>query len=149
MMALSFFVVAGGMALLFPWRASHGFVSEGWPCAALELAITIPAVAIFWLLARRGALFRSAGLGAALTGLAVFVALTAVEFQCMFPQAAHVLVWHGGTAAILVAVCGLLGQCGGKTAAEPASGSLGCPSFFLQVAQVAAAGLVAEDDDEQ
>jgi Negative regulator of sigma F len=111
-LALSFLAVAGGMALLFPWQASHGFVSEGWPCAALELAIAVPMVAIFWVLARRGALFRSAGLGAALTGLAVFVALTAVQFQCMFPQAAHLLVWHGGTTAILVGVGWLLGRAG-------------------------------------
>jgi hypothetical protein len=111
-MVLSFFAVTAGMALLFPWRASSGFVSEGWPCAALELAITVPAIAIFWLLARRGALIRSAGLGAAITGLAVFVALTAVQFQCMFPEAAHALVWHGGTAAILVALGGFVGGAG-------------------------------------
>jgi hypothetical protein len=115
--ALSSFALAGGMALLFPWRAashmglvSDGFVSEGWPCAVLELAITVPAVAIFWLLARQGALFRSAWSGAALTGLAVFVALTAVQFQCMFPQAAHVLIWHGGTAVVLTTLGALLGD---------------------------------------
>jgi hypothetical protein len=119
MMPLSFAAVAGGMALLFPWQGSRGFVAEGWPCAALELAITVPAVAIFWLVARRGALFRSAGLGAALTGLAVFVALTAAQFQCMFPRAAHMLVWHGGTAAILVAFGGLIGGAGFRKSRLP------------------------------
>jgi negative regulator of sigma F NrsF-like protein len=102
--------VSGGMALLFPWRASHVFVSEGWPCAVMELAIAVPAAAIFWSLARRGALFASAGLGAALTGLAVFLALTAVQFQCMYPQAPHVLVWHGGMAVLLIALGAAIGR---------------------------------------
>jgi Negative regulator of sigma F len=101
-LALSGIGVIGGIALFFPWQASHAFVSEGWPCAALEVMIAIPATVIFWLLARRGALFASAGLGSALTGLAVFVALTPLQFQCMFPQAPHLLVWHAGTAAILI-----------------------------------------------
>jgi hypothetical protein len=101
-LALSGFGTIAGIALFFPWRASHGFVSEGWPCAAMELTIAIPATFIFWRLARRGALFASAGLGAVLTGLAVFLALTPLQFQCMFQQAPHLLVWHAGTAAILI-----------------------------------------------
>jgi hypothetical protein len=53
-----------GLGTLFPWQTSGNFVSEGWPCAVMELTIVIPATAIFWVLARRGALFASAGLAA-------------------------------------------------------------------------------------
>ena len=109
-LALAGIGVIGGIALLFPWRASHAFVSEGWPCAAMELMIAVPATVIFWLLARRGALFASAGLGAVLTGLAVFLALTPLQVQCMFQQAPHLLVWHAGTAVILIGLGALIGE---------------------------------------
>ena len=108
-LALSGIGVIGGIALFFPWRASHAFVSEGWPCAAMELTIAIPATFIFWLLARRGALFASAGVGATSAGLAVFLALTPLQFQCMFQQAPHLLVWHAGTAAIFMGAGALIG----------------------------------------
>lgn len=108
-LALSGCGAIGGIALLFPWRASRAFVSEGWPCAAMEVAIAVPAAAIFWLLARRGALFGGAGMGAALSGLAVVLALLVLQFQCMFQQAPHLLAWHGGTAAILIGVGALVG----------------------------------------
>ncbi|HEY7336547.1 MAG TPA: NrsF family protein [Bryobacteraceae bacterium] len=106
---LSSFGAAAGFALLFPWRASHDFISEGWPCAAMELAIAVPAIAVFWLVARRGALFASAGLGAVLTGLAAFLALAPLQFQCMFQQAPHLLVWHAGTAAVLIGLGAIAG----------------------------------------
>jgi hypothetical protein len=109
-LALSSVGVIGGITLFFPWQASHAFVSEGWPCAAMELMIAVPATAIFWLLARRGALFASAGLGAALTGLGVFLALTPLQSQCMFQQAPHLLVWHAGTALILIGLGAMIGQ---------------------------------------
>ena len=109
-LALSGLGVISGIALLFPWQTSHAFVSEGWPCGALEVMIAIPATVIFWLLARRGALFASAGLGAVVTGLAVFLALTPLQFQCMFQQAPHLLVWHAGTAAVLIGLGALIGE---------------------------------------
>jgi hypothetical protein len=101
-LTLSGLATLAGIALLFPWRASSAFVSEGWQCAALELIIAIPSTVVYWLLARRGALFASPGLGATLTGLAVFLALIPLQFQCMFQQAPHLLVWHGGTAVLLI-----------------------------------------------
>ena len=109
-LALSGIGLIAGITLFFPWRASPAFVAEGLPCATMEVSIAIPATVIFWLLARRGALFASAGLGAVLTGLAVFLALTPLQFQCMFPQAPHLLVWHAGTAAILIAAGALTGE---------------------------------------
>lgn len=107
-LALAGIGVIGGIALFFPWQVSHAFVSEGWPCAAMELMIAVPATAIFWLLARRGVLFASAGLGAVLTGLAAFLALTPLQFQCMFQQAPHLLFWHAGTAAVLIGLGALI-----------------------------------------
>ncbi len=119
-LGLSGVLLTAGIALLFPWRTSGAFVSEGWPCAALELMIAVPATVIFWLLARRGALFASAGLGAALTGLAVFLALTPLQFQCMFQQAPHLLVWHAGPAVLLIGLGALVGQWRHKSPARPA-----------------------------
>ena len=66
-----------------------------------------PAAVLFWLIVRRGAPFRGPGLGAAVAGLSVFLALTVVQSQCMFQQAPHILVWHAGIAALLI-ICGAL-----------------------------------------
>ncbi len=109
-LTLSGLVPIAGITLLFPWRTSGAFASEGWPCAALELTIAIPSAAVYWLMARRGALFASPGLGATLTGLAVFLALIPVQFQCMFQQAPHLLVWHGGSAVLLIGLGALIGE---------------------------------------
>jgi hypothetical protein len=105
-------VLFAGFALLFPWRTSSAFVSEGWPCAVLEMMIVIPAAVVYRLLARRGALFVSAGLGATLTSLAVFLALIPLQFQCMFQQAPHLLVWHLGMAVLLIGLGALIGELG-------------------------------------
>lgn len=102
--------VFGGLAALFPWQTSGSFFSEGWPCAAMELALLIPAAAIFWLFARRGALFASAGFGATLTAAAAFLVLMPLQAQCMFQQAPHLLVWHGGTALLMIALGALVGN---------------------------------------
>jgi len=106
-----------GTALLFPWRTSGPFVAEGWPCAALELIIAVPAAFVYWLIARRGALFASPGLGATVTGLAAFLALIPLQFQCMFQQAPHLLLWHGGAAVLLIGLGALIGELGRRWAA--------------------------------
>lgn len=111
-LTLSGLVPIAGIALLFPWHASGPFVSEGWPCAALELTITIPAAALYWLIARRGTLFASSGLGVTLTALAAFLALIPVQFQCMFQQAPHLLIWHVGTGLLLIGLGALIGELG-------------------------------------
>jgi hypothetical protein len=108
--ALSAAGVTAGISLLFPWRTSRAFVSEGWPCAVMELIIAVPAVAVFWLVARRGALLAAARVGAILTGLAVLLALAPLQSQCMYQQAPHLLVWHIGTAATAVTLGALVGQ---------------------------------------
>jgi hypothetical protein len=106
-LALSAVAAIAGLALLFPWGEAGAVASEGWRCAALEAIIALPTACVFWLLARRGVLFLSSGLGAALAGVAVFLALAPVQLQCMFPQAPHLLIWHVAPAAILIA-CGAI-----------------------------------------
>jgi hypothetical protein len=102
--------VFGGLATLFPWQTSGSFFSEGWPCAVMELVLLVPAAAIFWLLARKGALFATAGLGATLAGVAAFLILIPLQVQCMFQQASHLLVWHGGTALVMIGLGALAGN---------------------------------------
>ena len=110
LLSLGCVAVFGGLVALFPWQTSGSFFSEGWPCAAMELALLIPAAAILWLFARRGALFASAGLGATLTGVAAFLVLMPLQVQCMFQQAPHLLVWHGGTALLMIGLGALVGN---------------------------------------
>ena len=100
----------GGLALLFPWRQTGVIVSEGWHCALLEAVIAGPVAALFWLLARRGVLFFSPGLGGVLAGLAVYLALVPVQVQCMFLQAPHLLLWHAGTALLLIGLGAVIGR---------------------------------------
>jgi Negative regulator of sigma F len=102
--------ILGGIALLFPWRNAAAFVSEGWPCAAMELIVALGSTALFWLLARRGALFPNADLGVALAGLASAVGLVVLQFRCMFQNAPHLLVWHVWTAIALIAAGALIGD---------------------------------------
>jgi hypothetical protein len=108
-LTLSGVALIGGMALLFPWHLLGRFGAEGWPCAVVELTVAFPAAGLFWLVARRGAPFRGPGVGVAVAGLAVFLALTVAQSQCMFLQAPHLLVWHGGVAALLIASGALAG----------------------------------------
>jgi hypothetical protein len=101
--------IAGTLALLFPWRQPGTLPSQGLPCAAMEVSIGIPAAAAFWLLARRGVLFPSAGLGAALGGLAGLLAIAVQQFQCIFQNAPHLLIWHVGLAVLLSLNSALIG----------------------------------------
>ena len=110
LLSLSGVAAFRGMTALFPWQTSGSFVSAGWPCAAVELALLIPAAAIFWLFARRGALFASPGLGATITAVAAFLVLMPLQVQCMFQQAPHLLVWHGGTALLMIGSGALVGN---------------------------------------
>jgi hypothetical protein len=92
--------LAGVFAAFFPWESQGGFVAEGWPCAALELAIAAPAALVFWMWARRGANFGEAGGFNAIAALSLLVALTPAQTHCMSLEAPHLLVWHLGTAVL-------------------------------------------------
>jgi hypothetical protein len=95
-------MMAVGFAVAFRWQSSSAFALEGRACALLEAGFTAIAAPAVWGFARRGALFSSARLGAILLGLSVCVALIPLQLQCMSQQAPHLLIWHGGTAALLV-----------------------------------------------
>ncbi len=101
-LALSTVGMVAGFALAFPWQSSSHFIDEGWRCAVMELAFVAFASIVFWGFARRGALFPSAPLGVILAALSACLALVPLQFQCMFQQAPHLLVWHGGAAIVLV-----------------------------------------------
>jgi hypothetical protein len=103
------FVVAAGIAGAFPWGFAGAPPSEGWPCSAMEAAMAIPGAVLFWLIARRGAPFIGPGFGAAVGALAGLLAMTVMQFQCMFQHAPHLLIWHAGAAAALTGLGALSG----------------------------------------
>ena len=99
-----------GAALLFPWRGAEAFVSRGWPCLLAGSAVAIPGGVLFWLLTRRGVPLSAGAFGGTLGAIAGLLGLTVLQFRCIYQDAAHLLVWHGGvlilsiTAGVLVAV---------------------------------------------
>jgi hypothetical protein len=109
LLLLSGIVLATGIAWAFPWSATGVFFWEGWPCSAREAEIAIPAAVLFWFIARRGAPFPGPGFGAALGALAGLLAMTVMQFQCMFQRAPHLLIWHAGAAAALTGLGALSG----------------------------------------
>ena len=99
-----------GAALLFPWRGAEAFVSRGWPCLLAGSAVAIPGGILFWLLSRRGVPLSAGTFGGTLGAIAGLLGLTVLQFRCIYQNAAHLLVWHGGvlvlsiTAGVLVTV---------------------------------------------
>jgi len=96
--------------LLFPWRTPEAFLAQGWPCSLTELAIAVPAAAVFWVLARRGAPISGPAMGSVLGGIAGLLAVTVLQFQCPHQEAPHLLVWHLGMLAVLVPTGMLIGH---------------------------------------
>ena len=99
-----------GAALLFPWRGAEAFASRGWPCLLAGSAVAIPGGVLFWLLTRRGVPLSAGAFGGTLGAIAGLLGLTVLQFRCIYQDAAHLLVWHGGvlilsiTAGVLVAL---------------------------------------------
>jgi negative regulator of sigma F NrsF-like protein len=99
-----------GAALLFPWRGAEAFVSRGWPCLLTGSAVAIPGGVLFWLLTRRGVPLSAGTFGGTLGAISGLLGLTVLQFHCLYQNAAHLLVWHGGvlvlsiTAGVLVAL---------------------------------------------
>lgn len=85
-----------GAALIFPWRGAEAFVSRGWPCLLAGSAVAIPGGVLFWLLARRGVPLSAGTFGGTLGAIAGLLGLTVLQFRCIYQDAAHLLVWHGG-----------------------------------------------------
>jgi hypothetical protein len=98
------------IALIFPWRTSQGDLLHGWPCFVAELAIGIPAAAIFWIVSRRGAPHSGPALGASLAGLAGLLAVAVLQIQCPHQEAPHLLVWHLGAPLTLILAGILIGS---------------------------------------
>jgi hypothetical protein len=96
-----------GAALLFPWRESEAFVSQGWPCLLTGLAVAVPGGILFWLLTRRGVPLSAVTFGGTLGAIAGLLGLTVLQFRCIHHDAAHILVWHGGVLLVSI-VAGIL-----------------------------------------
>jgi hypothetical protein len=96
-----------GAALLFPWRESEAFASEGWPCLLTGSAVAIPGGVLFWLLTRRGVPLSAVTFGGTLGAIAGLLGLTVLQFRCIHQDAAHILVWHGGVLVVSI-VAGIL-----------------------------------------
>ena len=96
-----------GAALLFPWRESEGFASQGWPCLLTGSAVAIPGGVLFSLLTRRGVPLSSVTFGGTLGAIAGLLGLTVLQFRCIHQDAAHVIVWHGGVLLVSI-VAGVL-----------------------------------------
>ncbi len=96
-----------GAAILFPWRQSEAFASQGWPCLLTGSAVAIPGGVLFWLLARRGVPLSAVTFGGTLGAIAGLLGLTVLQFRCIHQDAAHIIVWHGGVLLVSV-VAGIL-----------------------------------------
>ena len=92
-----------GAALLFPWRGAEAFVSRGWPCLLAGSAVAIPGGILFWLLARRGVPLSVGTFGGTLGAIAGLLGLTVLQFRCIYQDATHILVWHGGVLVLSIA----------------------------------------------
>jgi hypothetical protein len=91
-----------GAALLFPWRGAEAFVSRGWPCLVAGSAVAIPGGVLFWVLTRRGVPLSAGAFGGTLGGLAGLLGMTVLQFRCLYQNATHLLVWHGGVLVLSI-----------------------------------------------
>jgi len=98
-----------GAALLFPWRGAEAFVSRGWPCLLAGSAVAIPGGILFWLLSRRGVPLSAGTFGGTLGAIAGLLGITVLQFRCIYQDAAHLLVWHGGVLVLSTAAGVLVG----------------------------------------
>jgi hypothetical protein len=93
-----------GAALLFPWRGAEAFVSRGWPCLLTGSAVAIPGAILFWLLTRRGVPLSARTFGGTLGAIAGLLGVTVLQFRCLYQDAAHLLIWHGGILVLSITV---------------------------------------------
>jgi hypothetical protein len=96
-----------GVALLFPWRESQAFASQGWPCLLIGSAVALPGGILFWLLTRRGVPLLAVTFGGTVGAISGLLGVTVLQFRCIHQDAAHVIVWHGGV-LLLSIVAGIL-----------------------------------------
>jgi hypothetical protein len=109
-MALFGSAALGGITLLFPWREPGTSIGLSWQCSLREFAIAAPAAGLLWLLLRRSAPALSpTALGASVGAMAGLLAVTVLQFGCVYQQALHLLLWHWSVLAIAAGAGALLG----------------------------------------
>jgi hypothetical protein len=109
-MALFGGTALGGIILLFPWRTPGTSIALSWECSLRELAIAVPAAALFWLLIRRAPALSPAAMGASVGAMAGLLAVTVLQFGCVYQEALHLLLWHWSVLAISAGAGALLGR---------------------------------------
>jgi hypothetical protein len=114
-MALFGGAVLGGITLLFPWREPGTSIGLSWQCSLREFAIAAPAAALLWLLLRRSAPALSpTALGASVGAMAGLLAVTVLQFGCVYQEALHLLLWHWSVLAIAAGAGALVGWLSGQ-----------------------------------
>ena len=114
-MALFSGAALGGITLLFPWRETGTSIGLSWQCSLREFAIAAPAAALLWLLLRRSAPALSpTALGASVGAMAGLLAVTVLQFGCVYQQALHLLLWHWSVLAISAGAGALFGWLSGQ-----------------------------------
>ena len=101
--------LVAAIAIMFRPQQDSTFMRSGIACIRNGLANSIPAVFIFWLLLRRGAILYPKLIGAAVGMLAGLAGLTGLELSCPNVNVFHILVWHCGGVLISTVGGALLG----------------------------------------
>jgi hypothetical protein len=97
------------LALAFQPHEEPAFVADGLVCMRNGITYSIPAVFLFWLLVRRGAMLNPNLIGAAAGGLAGLTGLTVLEINCPNLNVFHILVWHWGVVLVSSGAGALIG----------------------------------------
>jgi len=107
-------IVAGPVALL-PWEYDpDGFTEFGTNCAKYGLMYSAAAIALTWMIIRRG-YFLQPGWSGALAGLASgSVALVVLEAYCPLVERSHVLAWHGSVVLVSVLLSSIVAYLASK-----------------------------------
>jgi hypothetical protein len=109
-MALCGSAALGAITLLFPWREPGTSIGLNWQCSLREFAIAAAAAGLLWLLLRRSAPALSpTALGASVGAMAGLLAVTVLQFGCVYQEALHLLLWHWSVLAIAAGAGALLG----------------------------------------
>jgi hypothetical protein len=98
------------LLLLFPGREPGVPIDVSWQCSLRELAVAIPAAALFWFLVGRKAMLSAGAAGAAVGAMAGLVAVSVLQVACVHQNAVHLLLWHWSVMAVATAAGALAGR---------------------------------------